>query len=142
VILSEIGTDLSAFAHEKNFVSWLGVKRQLFFPINDNYNSRFALDPIQRQRQLLFPIGWPTDLARMIRRAVRFTRWVKRRWALRGRNLPRDNPADGVPPGTWLRGSNHARGVFFCPPRWSPEPCLKKSTRIPRDRSIPSLRLV
>jgi transposase len=25
VILSEIGTDLSAFAHEKNFVSWLGL---------------------------------------------------------------------------------------------------------------------
>jgi hypothetical protein len=25
VILSELGTDLSAFAHEKNFVSWLGL---------------------------------------------------------------------------------------------------------------------
>jgi transposase len=25
VVLSELGTDLSAFAHEKNFVSWLGL---------------------------------------------------------------------------------------------------------------------
>ena len=92
-----------------------GGRLQLFFPINDNYNSRSSLDPIQRQRQLLFPIGWPTDLARKIRRAVRFSRRVKRRRALRGRNPPRDNPADGVPPGTRLRGSNHPRGVFFAP---------------------------
>jgi hypothetical protein len=46
---------------------------------------------------------------------LRCRRRVKRRRALRGRNLPRDNPADGVPPGTWLRGSNHACGVFFAP---------------------------
>ncbi len=50
--------------------------------------------------------------ASLLRRRCR----VKRRRALRGRNLSRDNPADGVPPGTWLRGSNHARGVFFLPP--------------------------
>ena len=50
-------------------------------------------------------------------------RWrcrLKRRRALQGRNLPRDNLADGVPPGTRLHGSNHARGVFLCA-WWSPE---------------------
>ena len=46
---------------------------------------------------------------------LRCGRRVKRRWALRGRNPPRDSLADGVPPGTWLRGSNHARGAFFLP---------------------------
>src|SRR5262249_37131415 len=42
-------------------------------------------------------------------------RGVKGGQALRGRNLPRDTSADGVPPGTWLRGSNHACGVFLAP---------------------------
>jgi hypothetical protein len=44
----------------------------------------------------------------------RQTRRVKRRLALLASIQPRDNSAEGVPPGTWLRGSNHARGVFSC----------------------------
>ncbi len=47
---------------------------------------------------------------------------VKRKWALRGRNLPRDSRAEGAS-GLWRK---RARGRFFTFLR-TPEPCLRKS---------------
>ena len=89
---------------------------------SDNYSSPSTTTRIPdlpsiapTSTTITFPDRRPTDLARKLRRAVRLSRRVKRRRALRGRNSPRDNPADGVPPGTWLRGSNHACGVFLSP---------------------------
>src|SRR4030042_218575 len=59
---------------------------------------------------------------------------VKRKRALRGRNLSRDSQAEGAPRGRgprWLAG-----GRFFVPLR-TPEPCLRKS----RGEAAPGARV-
>jgi len=67
----------------------------------------------------------PTPVA-----VLRFPCRAKRRWALRARNLPRDNPADGVPSVPAFEDApNHAGGWGpLLPPARSPEPCLPKRT--------------
>src|ERR1019366_76976 len=49
-----------------------------------------------------------------------------RRLALRGRNLTRDNQADGVPMVHQASGGESCQRLFFSRHR-TPEPCLKKS---------------
>jgi hypothetical protein len=62
------------------------VKRQLFFPISDNQNSRSPSRLGTGQRQLLFPVRTTVGLVGMNRFRLRSPRRVKRRRALRGRN--------------------------------------------------------
>ena len=51
---------------------------------------------------------------------------AKRKWALRGRNLPRDSQAKGAPRACQASGVQGTPAAFFAP-LWTPLPCLQKS---------------
>ena len=64
---------------------------------------------------------------RVVLLVLRLKCLVKRREALRGRNLPRDSRASGCAKGaSGLWGACRARGRFL-DTHWTPEPCLRKS---------------
>jgi len=65
---------------------------------------------------------------------------VKRRWALRARNPPRDNPADGAPMALVLPGSQAEPGGLWASCHRTPEPCLRKRTGMLSGTSSSALR--